>query len=235
VGAAPDGSVVYLTEAGGDAGDVWGKYYRWDRTTNSVRKLGDFTVDEEKGHSGYLLGALNPSATLTMRVRPATYPPDDFEPLKSHGPNCLKRRAFDGGKYDSVGDKLLVRDLSTQEEHIVYRNLVGARNLCRNHLRAITAPRWRNDHTIVFSMPFGIYESDIRSGNTRLVASNEEPWRSGDIRSSLEVVGANDEYLLTGRATVVHIKTGREASVPALRRDWEVTNTSVQNRFVIPK
>ena len=239
IGVSPDGSVAYLREAGGDAGDVWGTYYRWDKTANSVRKLGDFEVIyEENASSGYLLDALNPSATLALRVHRANYAPDDLESPQSATPACIKKRAFDSGRYDSVGDEILVRDMSTQEERVVYRNLIGARNLCQNHLRLITAPRWRNDQTIVFSMPYGIYEIDVRSAKTRGIAFQDVAlWNEG-MRSSVGLVGANDEYLFTGRSSVVHIKTGREVSVPALRRDLDLRNDlrnfAVTTRFVIP-
>src|SRR5262249_46908268 len=152
IGLTRDGAVAYLSEAGGDAGDWWGAHYRWDKTTNSVQKLGDFVVreEEEKGDSGYLLGVLNPSATLALRVRRARHALEDLGDKRSNFPTCLTRSGF-------VGDELIVRDMATQAERVVYRNLVRARNLCRNLLRTITALRWYNDHTIVFSMPYGIY------------------------------------------------------------------------------
>src|SRR5262245_15867182 len=234
IGATPDGSVAYLREAGGDAGDTWGSYYRWDKTTNSMQKLGSFEVTEEKGGSGYLLDALNPSATLAMHVRRAMYAPDDLESQQSDVPTCIKKRTFDSGKYASIGDELLVRDMATQEERVVYRNLMGARNLCLNYLRVMAAPRWLNDHTIVFSAPYGIYAVDISGGNARIVAFQDVAlWNEG-MRSGVEIVGANEEYLLTGRSSVVHIKTGREVSVPALRRDPEARNSGVSTQFVIP-
>jgi hypothetical protein len=234
IGVSPDGSVAYLSERGGDAGDWWGTYYRWDKTANSVQKLGDFEVIQEKERSGYLLDALNPSATLALRVHRAIYEPDDLESPQSATLACIKKRAFDSGRYDSIGDEVLVRDMSTQEERVVYRNLMGARNLCWNYLRVITAPRWRNDHTIVFSMPYGIYEIDVRGANTRGVAFQDVAlWNEG-MRSSVRLVGANDEYLLTGKSSVVHIKTGREVSVPALRRDPGLRNFAVTTQFVIP-
>lgn len=234
IGVSPDGSVAYLSERGGDAGDEWGTYYRWDKPANSVQKLGDFEVIQEKERSGYLLDALKPSATHALRVHRATYAPDDLEPPQSATAACIKKRAFDSGRYDSIGDEVLVRDMSTQEERVVYRNLMGARNLCRNYLRVIAAPRWRNDHTIVFSMPYGIYEIDVRGGNTRVLAFQDvASWNEG-IRSSVRLVGANDEYLLTGKSSVVHIKTGWEVSVPALRRDPDLRNFAVSTQFVIP-
>ena len=234
IGVSPDGSVAYLREAGGDAGDAWGTYYRWDKTANSVQKLGDFEVIEEKEPTGYLLDALNPSATLALRVHRANYAPDDLESPQSATAPCLNKRAFDSGRYNNIGDEVLVRDMSTQEERVVYRNLMGARNLCWNYLRVIAAPRWRNDHTIVFSMPSGIYEIDVRDGNTRGVAFQDAAlWNEG-MRSSVAFVGANDEYLLTGKSSIVHIKTGREVSVPALRRDPDLRNFAVTTRFVIP-
>jgi hypothetical protein len=232
IGLTRDGSVAYLREAGGDAGERWGKHYRWDKTTNSVQKLGDFVVSEEKGASGYLLGALNPSATHALHVQHARYTLEDLGDRRSNFPTCLTRSAFDSQKYDSVGDELMVRDMATQAERVIYRNLVGARNLCRNRLRTIAAPRWYNDHTIVFSMPYGIYEIDIRGGNAGTIAFQIGPTQAEG--SGMDVVGANDEYLLTRRSSIVHIKTGREVSVPALQRDPEKTNVAVRTQFVIP-
>ena len=239
-GVTSDGSIAYLREAGGDAGESWGAHYRWDKATNSVQKLGDFVITErlgdfvitgEKEDSGYLLDALNPSATLALRVQRATYAPDDLD--KRFGPRpCLTKRAFDSGKYNSIGHELVVRDMSTQAERVVHRNLVGARNLCRNHLRTIAAPRWYNDHTIVFSMPYGIYEIDIRGGNAGVIAFQNGPAQAEGF--GMDVIGANDEYLLTRRSSIVHIKTGREVSVPALHRDPESTNFDVTTQFVIP-
>jgi hypothetical protein len=231
-GVTSDGSVVYLREAGGDAGDWWGAYYRWDKTTNSVQKLGDFVISEDKGASGYLLDALNPAATLALRVQRAKYAPEDLQDGRSDFPGCLTKSAFDSQKYNSIGDELMVRDMATQVERVVYRNVAGARNLCQNRLRTIAAPRWHNDHTIVFSMPYGIYEIDIRGGNAGVIAFQNGPAQAEGF--GMDVVGANDEYLLTRRASVVHIKTGREVSVPALHRDPDSTNFDVTTQFVIP-
>jgi len=232
IGITRDGSVAYLREASGDAGDAWGAHYRWDKTTNSLEKLGDFVVSEEKGASGYLLGALNPSATLALRVQSASYAPEDLHYEGSGVRTCLNKRAFDSRKYDSVGDELMVRDMSTQAERVVYRNLMGGRNFCQNHFRVIATPRWFNDHTIVFSTPYGIYEIDIRGGNPGTVALQNGPAQAEGF--GMDVVGANDEYLLTRRSSIVHIKTGREVSVPALLRDPERRDSAVITQFVIP-
>ena len=232
IGITRDGSVAYLREASGDAGDAWGAHYRWDKTTNSVEKLGDFVVSEEKGASGYLLGALNPSATLALRVQSASYAPEDLHYEGSGVRTCLNKRAFDSRKYDSVGDELMVRDMSTQAERVVYRNLMAGRNFCQNHFRVIATPRWFNDHTIVFSTPYGIYEIDIRGGNAGAIVFQNGPAQAEGF--GMDVVGANDEYLLTRRSSIVHIKTGREVSVPVLHRDPERTNSAVFTQFVIP-
>src|SRR5262245_29982862 len=165
-GVVPDGSVVYLNEAGGDAGDVWGSYYRWDRTTNTVRKLGEFRGEDGVIVSGTPPDTLNPSASLGMRVNRAEYAPEDMAPpdFNLRGVECFKREAYSSGKYDKAGDELAVRDMATGVARAAYRNLLGGENFCRNYLRVIYSPRWLDDQAVAFSTPNGIYRLDTRSG-----------------------------------------------------------------------
>jgi len=235
-GVVPDGSVVYLNEAGGDAGDVWGSYYRWDKTTNTVRKLGEFRGEDGVIISGTPPDTLNPSASLGMRVNRAKYAPEDMEPPDANlrGVECLKREAYSSGKYDKAGDELAVRDLATGEARVAYRNLLGSDNLCRNYLRVVFSPRWLDDQAIAFSTPLGIYRLDAQSGEVALIASEDSTLWNNGVYSSINLAGANDEYLFTTRSSVIHLKTGKELSVPALRLDPEVRRLDVTTQFLLP-
>src|SRR5262249_37060182 len=158
----------------------------------SVQKLGDFGISGNEA-SGFLLGDLNPSATLATRVHRAEYAEGDLESPDG----CLNKIAFESRKYDNAGDELKVRDMSTAEERVVYRNLHGKKGPSMNLSRVKNPPRWVDDNRIAFITAQGVYEIDAQGGNARLIATPDPLSHNAGLRAYTRLVGANDAYLFT--------------------------------------
>jgi hypothetical protein len=196
-GVTSDGGVAYMTEFG-TTGDDLRAFYRWERNTNAVTKLGD---------ADFPFGVMNLAATHTIRFR-RNHQQDDLE-WSDEDRRCIKEAMFRSGKYKDAGIEIVWRELTTGRERVLHRHPEGP-GRC---LQETGSLRWFDDRTIVFSLSDGIFALDPSTGSPRLLAPGNQPT---DPDPTTFLVGSNDEYVVTTRKSVVHVKTGKEIPVPAI-------------------
>ena len=186
--ATPDSKTIYLHETGGDGGLIWSQWYKVDRTTKAVRKLGKLPPIA-RGEDNPTASAFSPDRTrLAYADFSSAVDPADLnqEYRAGYYGQCLTFNANLLQKYASLGGTVMVQNLNTGATDEVFRNLSYQDNYCKNVGSRIISLRWLDNSHLAFETIDGVYALDVNTKQQQTLFTFERTISPGEqIRPSI--------------------------------------------------